>query len=64
MSVQPGRGPEGQAGQFRSRLRLVESYERIVTKGHGDALCSGREVTEAWTRKAVVEVERRDLSAI
>lgn len=24
----------------------------------------GREVMEAWTRKAVVEVERRDLSAI
>lgn len=39
MSVQPGWGPEGQAGQFRSRLRLVESYERIVTKGHGDAVC-------------------------
>lgn len=37
MSVQPGRGTEGQAGQFRLRLRLVESHERIVARGHGDA---------------------------
>ena len=64
MSVQPGRGPEGQAGQFRSRLRLVESYERIVTKGHGDAVYMWQRGDGGLVKKAVVEVERRDLSAI
>lgn len=39
MSVQPGRGAEDQAGQFRFRLRLVESRARIVARGHGDAGC-------------------------
>ena len=42
----------------------MESYERIVTKGHGDAVYMWQRGDGGLDKKAVVEVERRDLSAI